>query len=92
MLSTILRDNTTIRSRGLAASGCVGKSSTESGVQCMPSISVPSLMAIRCRLRTPPSIVAIYLQTEDRIEHRVYLQDQSSKNEKEKAAQILSRS
>lgn len=43
-------------------SGWTGSNSTESGVQCTPSMIVPSLMAIRCFLVTTPFTVAIYLQ------------------------------
>ena len=53
--------STTMRRRGLGISGCRGSSSTESGVQWTPSMTVPSLMAIKCRLLTSPSITAIYL-------------------------------
>lgn len=55
-------NNTTMRRRGLDKSGCPGSSSTLSGVQWTPSIIVPSLMAIKCRLWTSPSIVAMYLE------------------------------
>lgn len=51
-----------MRRRGLDISGCLGSNSTESGVQWIPSITAPSLIAIKCRLVTMPSIAAIYLQ------------------------------
>lgn len=53
---------TTMRRRGLDLSGCCGSSSTASGIQRTPSTTVPSLMAIKCRLFTAPSIVAMYLE------------------------------
>lgn len=50
-----------MRSLGFNLSGCGGSGSTASGVQWTPSITVPSLIAIKCRLLTTPSIVAMYL-------------------------------
>lgn len=56
-----IKNSTTTRSLGFNIFGCDGSSSTESGVQWTPSITVPSLIAIKCRLLTTPSIVAMYL-------------------------------
>lgn len=53
---------TTMRRRGLDISVCRGSNSTESGVQWIPSITVPSLIANKCLLVTVPSIAAIYLR------------------------------